>query len=106
MQFDVNKTKLIYFHFQKFLDLKNELYSVKIKKTVFQLKKLIKYLNIWLDFKLFFKTHMKKKIVSAQKIFMQIKRFFNIEKKFFFQAIRQFYIICIFSITNYEISIW
>src|SRR5205809_4279996 len=46
MQFDVNKTELIHFHSKKSLDLKNELYSVKVRETVFQSKKLIKYLNI------------------------------------------------------------
>src|SRR5205085_5455645 len=43
MQFNVDKTELIHFHSKKFLDLKNELYSVKIEKTIFQSKKLIKY---------------------------------------------------------------
>ena len=46
MQFDVDKTELIHFHSKRFLDLKNELYSVKVGETVFQSKKLIKYLNI------------------------------------------------------------
>src|SRR6266496_523944 len=46
MQFDVDKTELIHFHSKKSLDLKNELYSVKVRETVFQSKKLIKYLNI------------------------------------------------------------
>ena len=38
MQFDVNKTELIHFHSKRFLDLKNELYSVKVEETVFQSK--------------------------------------------------------------------
>src|SRR5213083_2138729 len=46
MQFDVDKTELIHFHLKRSLDLKNELYSVKVEKTVFQSKELIKYLNI------------------------------------------------------------
>ena len=46
MQFDVDKTELIHFHLKKFLDLKNELFLIKVKETVFQSKKLVKYLNI------------------------------------------------------------
>src|SRR5205809_6286906 len=46
MQFDVDKTELIHFHSKRFLDLKNELYSVKVRKTVFQSKELVKYLDI------------------------------------------------------------
>ena len=65
MQFDVDKTELIHFHSKRFLDLKNELYSVKVRETVFQSKELVKYLDIWLDSKLSFKAHVKKKIASA-----------------------------------------
>src|SRR5205809_5491295 len=46
MQFDVDKTELIHFHSKKSFDLKNELYSVKVKETVFQSKELVKYLDI------------------------------------------------------------
>src|SRR5205814_5560902 len=46
MQFDVNKTELIYFHSKRSFNLKNELYSVKVEETIFQSKELVKYLNI------------------------------------------------------------
>ena|SRR5205823_2464676 len=46
MQFDVDKTELIHFHSKRSFDLKNELYSVKVEETVFQSKKLVKYLDI------------------------------------------------------------
>ena len=46
MQFDRNKIELIHFHLKKSLNLKNEKYLIKIKKAIFQLKKLIKYLNV------------------------------------------------------------
>jgi len=46
MQFDVDKTELIHFHAKRSLDLKNELYSVKVEETVFQSKELVKYLDI------------------------------------------------------------
>ena len=61
MQFDVDKTELIHFHSKRSFDLKNKLYSVKVEETVFQSKELIKYLDIWLDSKLSFKAHVKKR---------------------------------------------
>jgi len=48
---------------------------------------------------------MLKKIVSAQKVFIQIERLSNTEKDLSFQAMRQLYIVCIFSIADYEVSI-
>ncbi len=106
MQFDVDKTELIYFHSKRFLDQKNELYSVKVEETIFQSKELVKYLDIWLDSKLSFKAHVKKKIASAQKVFIQIKRLSNTEKDLFFQAMKQLYTVCISLITDYEVLIW
>ena len=38
MQFDVDKTELIYFHSKRSLDLKNELYLIKVEETIFQPK--------------------------------------------------------------------
>src|SRR5204863_3404023 len=98
MQFDVDKTELIHFHSKRSLDLKSELYSVKVGETVFQPKELVKYLGIWLDSKLSFKAHVEKKIASAQKVLMQIERLSNTEKGLSFQAMRQFYIACISSV--------
>jgi len=49
---------------------------------------------------------VKKKIASAQKVFMQIERLSNTERELSFQAMRQLYIVCIFSVADYEVSIW
>src|SRR2546427_7532058 len=95
MQFNVDKTELIHFHSKRSLDLKDELYLIKIGETVFQPKELIKYLGIWLDSKLTFKAHVEKKIASTQRVFMQIKRLSNIKRGLSFQAMRQLYIACI-----------
>jgi len=48
---------------------------------------------------------VKKKIASAQKVFIQIERLSNIERNLSFQAMRQLYIACIFSVADYEIPI-
>ena len=46
MQFDMEKTELIYFHSKRSFDLKNEAYSVKIGDSIIQLKDLVKWLEI------------------------------------------------------------
>ena len=88
MQFDKDKIELIHFHSKRSLDLKDEKYLVKIRKAIFQPKKSIKYLNMWLNSKLSFKTYVKKKIASAKKLLIQIERLSNTEKGLSFQAIR------------------
>ena len=55
MQFDMKKTELIHFHFKRSFNLKNEMYSIKIKESIVQPKNLIKWLEIWLNSKLTFK---------------------------------------------------
>ena len=84
MQFNRDKIELIHFHSKRSLDLKDEKYLVKIRKAIFQPKKSIKYLGVWLDSKLSFKTHVEKKIASAKKLFIQIERLSNIERELSF----------------------
>ena len=55
MQFDMEKTELIHFHFKRSFDLENEAYLVKIGHSIIQPKDLVKWLGIWLDSKLTFK---------------------------------------------------
>ena len=106
MQFNIEKTELIYFHSKRNLDLKNKKYLVRIKEIVFQSKELVKYLDIWLDSKLSFKAHVEKKIALANKIFMQIERLLNTERELSFQAMRQLYIACISSVADYGVPVW
>src|SRR6266536_3006473 len=49
---------------------------------------------------------MGKKITQTTRIFHQIKRLSNTERGLSFQAIKQLYIACIISITNYGVPIW
>ena len=105
MQFDRDKIELIHFHSKRSLDLEDEKYSIKIGEAIFQPKESIKYLGVWLDSKLSFKTHVEKKIASAKKLLIQIERLSNTERGLSFQAMRQLYIACISSVADYEISI-
>ena len=49
---------------------------------------------------------MEKKIASATRILHQASRLSNTERGLSFQAMRQLYIACIVSVTNYEVPIW
>ena len=80
MQFDRDKIELIHFHSKRSLDLEDEKYSVKIGEAIFQPKESIKYLGVWLDSKLSFKTHVKKKIALVKKLLIQIERLLNTER--------------------------
>jgi len=106
MQFDRDKIELIHFHSKRSLDLEDEKYSVKIGEAIFQPKESIKYLGVWLDSKLSFKTHVEKKIASAKKLLIQIERLSNTERGLSFQAMRQLYIACISSVADYGVPIW
>src|SRR5436190_22769460 len=106
MQFDMEKTELIHFHSKRFFDLENETYSVKIGESIIQSKSLVKWLEIWLDSKLTFKQHVKKKTTQILKLLNQIKRLLNIERDLFFQAMRQLYIACISSVADYSVPVW
>ena len=105
MQFNMEKTELIHFHFKRSFDLKNGIYSIKIEESIVQPKDLVKWLGIWLDSKLTFKQHVEKKTTQALKILNQIERLFNTERGLSFQAIRQLYITCISSVADYGIPV-
>ena len=106
MQFDMEKTELIHFHSKRSFDLKNEIYSVKIRDSIIQSKDLVKWLGIWLDSKLTFKQHVEKKTTQALKILNQIERLSNTERGLSFQAMRQLYITCISSVADYDVPVW
>src|SRR6266480_4925055 len=106
MQFDTDKIELIHFHSKRNFDLKNEKHSVKVGETIFQPKEVVKYLGVWLDSKLSFKSHVEKKIALAKKMLMKIERLSNTERELSFQAMRQLYIACIFSVADYGVSVW
>jgi len=105
MQFDIDKIELIHFHSKRNFDLMNEKYSVKIEETIFQSKESVRYLGVWLDSKLFFKSHIEKKIALVKRILAQIERLSNTERELSFQVMRQLYIACISSVADYDVSV-
>ena len=104
VQFDMEKTELIYFYLKRFI--KNEDFSIRLQDQIIEPKSLVKWLGFWFDSKLSFKKHVEIKIANATRVFHQIARLSNTERGLSFQAIRQLYIACITSVADYGVPIW
>ncbi len=81
-------------------------YSVKFMKNNILFQELVKYLNVWFDKKLSFKTHVQKRIAAANRIFHSISKLANTERDLSFQVFRKLYIACIILVADYEVSVW
>ncbi len=104
IQFNPEKTELIHFHSKR--NIGENVNICFLKNYLVEAKPTVKWLGIWLDSKLNFKEYVEKKVAQTTRIFHQIKKLSNIERGLSFQAIRQLYIACITSITDYGVLIW
>ena len=89
----MEKIELIHFHSKRITNYQD--HSIQIRNSQVESKEVVKWLGIWLDSKLNFKEHVKKKIASATRVFYQITRLSNTERDLSFQAMRQLYVACI-----------
>ena len=82
--------------------------DTKVKLNTFEVlpQPMIKWLGIYLDPKLLFHEHVKRKVCEATRVFHQIERLSNTERGLSFQAVRQLYIACITSVADYGVPIW
>jgi hypothetical protein len=104
IEFDKEKTELI--HFYKDKEDKPDL-SIKLSNSLtIEPKSEVKWLGIWFDRKLSFKTHVEKAIAKANRVFHQISRLANCSRGLSYQAMRQLYLACITSIADYGVPIW
>src|SRR5436190_9275653 len=81
-------------------------YSVKFMKNIILPQELVRYLGVWFDRKLSFKTHVQKRIAAANRMFHSISRLANTERGLSFQAFRKLYIACITSVADYGVPVW
>ena len=84
IEFDIGKTELIHFH-NKHTEVQN---SLEFLGTTIQPKKVVRWLGIFLDSKLTFKTHMEKKLGAAQTALYLITRLGNTQRGLSLQALR------------------
>jgi ribonuclease HI len=104
IQFDPDKTELIHFH--KTRNSNDSQLGIKFPNFEVKPKLCVKWLGMYLDSKLNFKTHVEKRINEATQIFYQITRLSNTEKGLSFQAMKQLYMACITTIADYGVQIW
>jgi hypothetical protein len=102
IEFDMDKTELIHFHAN---NRDNENITLRNGTTILA-KNEIKWLGIWFDKRLKFKTHVKNRIASATRVFHSIERLSNTSRGLSFQAIRQLYMACITMVADYGVPIW
>ena len=105
IQFDMKKTELIHFDSSRKI-LNSRKYSVFLMNNRIFPQEIVKWLGIWFDRKLSFRTHVEKRIAAASRMFYSISRLANSERELSFQAIRRLYIACVASIADYRVSIW
>ena len=68
-------------------------------------KQEVKWLGIWFNKKLSFKTYVDKALAKANRVFYQISRLANCNRGLLYQAIRQLYLAYITSIADYGVPI-
>ena len=103
IQFDGSKFELIHVESKKIMSINSIILS---NKTILKLQNMIKWLKIWIDRKLTFKTHVEKRLIFAIKIFHSINRLQNFKWNLIFMITRQLYLTCSTAISDYDFEIW
>ena len=103
VKFDDNKSELIHFQRQR----RPALETITLpNETVISPAETVRWLGVWLDRKLNFKTHVQKKTAAATRTLHLINRLLNSERGLSANASRQLYLTCITSISDYRAKVW
>ena len=102
IKFDLQKTELIHFNTPKSQALPIQLPN---KELVYP-KQLVRWLGIWFDSKLSFKEHINIRISQAKSAFLRLARLANTERGLSPTAIRQLYLACITSLSDFSSPTW
>ena len=103
VKFDQEKIDLIHFHRSRKVEGR---LSVLLDGFEVHPQPIVKWLGIYLDSKLLFHEHVKKKVGEATTVLFQIERLSNTERGLSFQAVRQLYTACITAIADYGVPVW
>ncbi len=101
VQFDPDKTEFIHFSNKR----TPETATLHIGDLEIQPKPLVRWLGVWFDSKLIFKSHVEKRINSATVALYGLARLTSSQKGLDFQSIRRLYIACITIIADYGIQV-
>lgn len=103
VQFDLSKTELM--HFTKRKEAQHRDLGLPNGERV-KPKEIIRWLGIWFDPGLKFRAHIHTKTSQALQCFHRMARLANVERGLSPTALRQIYLACITSITDYGSVIW
>ena len=96
ISFDIEKTDLIHFFYQNPLSLELP------NNTTLVPKKLVKWLGIYFDLNLKFKEYRSIRTSEGKQMFYRINRLASITKGLSPFALRQLYLACVTSVTDYS----
>lgn len=103
VEFDTAKTELI--HFANTKESRNCILNLPGGASV-EPSQSVKWLGVWFDSKLSFKLHVKLRVSQAKAAFQRMARLTNAEKGLSPLAMRQLYIACVTSISDYASQVW
>ncbi len=103
VQFNNLKSELI--HFESHKTTLNQMIILS-NNTVIKSKTCIRWLEVWLNRKLNFKVHVQTKIVTVTRTLHSLFRLMNNEWELNVKSEKQLYLICITSISDYDVEIW
>ena len=103
IEFDDLKSELIYFE-----RTKNESNNsiTLFNQTILKSFKTVKYLEVWLDKKLNFKTHVKNRLMLANRALFAIANLMKSKWRLSVATCCQLYMSCIIFISDYDSEIW
>ena len=102
VQFEPEKTELI--HFCNKRSLVEDF--LQIGDLVVKPKPVVRWLGVFFDSKLTFKSHVEKRLNLATAAFFRIQRLGNTQRGLSFRALRQLYIACISSVADFGVPLW
>jgi len=102
IEFDIIKTELIHFHISPKLTPPLKLPN----RVVVQPKRVIKWLGIHFDSNLKFKEHIAIRTSLAKQAFYRLNRLVNIARGLSPFAVRQLYLACVTSVSDYGSVLW
>jgi ribonuclease HI len=103
ISFDLSKTELI--HFTSGKEAKRTTLTLPNQEVV-EPKEVVRWLGIWFDSKLSFKEHIAMRVSQAKSAFLRMSRLVNIERGLSPFAVRQLYLACITSISDFGSPVW
>ncbi len=97
------KSELI--HFESYKTTFNQM-IILLNNMIIKSKTYVWWLEVWLNQKLNFKVHVQTKIATVTRMLHSLFKLMNSEWRLNVKSEKQLYLICITSISDYDVEIW